>query len=315
MPSSKEKVQKLKYLIAAFYTFTHLSETKISSTIKESKRLGNEYNIKGTILFAKEGINGTICGPEVGINKLLKYLENILPKNNLDKKFSWSKQEAFKRLRIRRKKEIVTMGVPNINPTKLVGKYVDPSKWNELIEDPSTLLIDTRNDYEIGLGSFKGAINPHTRNFREFPEWVKENLKSYIEKRKPKRIAMFCTGGIRCEKATSYLLQEGFNEIHHLQGGILRYLEYVPKDKSSWQGECYVFDQRVSIDHDLKTGKYQLCHACGQPLAPEDLKKDSYIKGVQCYQCKDHFSEADKRRFADRQNQYDKRNQSNKQTN
>ncbi len=296
------------YLIAAFYKFTPLSDEEINLILREAKEFGDLYQIKGTILLAEEGINGTICGSESGVKKLFEKLESNLPEKKLDKKFSWSNEFAFKRLRVRRKKEIVTMGIPEVNPLIAVGKYVLPSKWNELIDDPSTLLIDTRNEYEIGIGTFQNALNPHTDNFREFPKWVKNHLASFLKENKPKRIAMFCTGGIRCEKASSYLIQEGFTHIHHLKGGILRYLEEVPNNQSRWQGECYVFDQRVSLNHDLGPGRYKLCHACGFPLAPEDLKKECYIPGVQCHQCKDLFNESDRKRFAERQRQYEKQN-------
>ncbi|MFM9042039.1 MAG: rhodanese-related sulfurtransferase, partial [Vulcanococcus sp.] len=221
----------------------------------------------------------------------------------LEAKFSRSEQQTFHRLKVRIKREIVTMGCPTVKPAEQVGTYVPPQQWDALIRDPSTLVVDTRNAYEVAVGSFEGAIDPGTESFREFPAWVERELRPLVEQRRPKAIAMFCTGGIRCEKSTAYLLQQGFENVHHLQGGILRYLEEMPEQESSWQGECYVFDQRVSVNHQLQPGSYRLCHACGLPVSPSDCEQPSYREGVSCPHCIDRFSDADRERFAERQKQ------------
>jgi UPF0176 protein len=204
---------------------------------------------------------------------------------------------------VRIKREIVTMGCPTVKPAEQVGTYVPPQQWDALIRDPDTLVVDTRNAYEVAVGSFVGAIDPGTESFREFPGWVERELRPLVEQRQPKAIAMFCTGGIRCEKSTAYLLQQGFTNVHHLQGGILRYLEEMPEQDSSWQGECFVFDQRVSVNHQLEPGSYSLCHACGLPLSPADREHPAYRQGVSCPHCIERFSDADRARFAERQRQ------------
>jgi UPF0176 protein len=204
---------------------------------------------------------------------------------------------------VRIKREIVTMGCPTVKPAEQVGTYVPPQQWDALIRDPDVLVVDTRNAYEVAVGTFAGAIDPGTESFREFPAWVEQELRPLVEQRQPKAIAMFCTGGIRCEKSTAYLLQQGFDNVHHLQGGILRYLEEMPEQGSSWQGECFVFDQRVSVNHQLEPGSYSLCHACGLPLSPADRELASYLEGVSCRHCLERFSDADRARFAERQHQ------------
>ncbi len=294
---------KSRNLITAFYGFTYLEKEKVDSLVELLKLNAELYQIKGTILIAEEGVNGTICGNEKAINKLIILLESHLPKNCLDKKLSWSTKQAFKRLRVRKKKEIVTIGIPQVDPLKSKGTYIEPANWNEFIDDPDTIVIDTRNKYEIGIGTFRGSLNPNTENFRDFPKWVKENLKRLIKDKKAKRIAMFCTGGIRCEKATSYLLKEGFKNVHHLHGGILKYLEEVPEENSLWEGECFVFDQRVALNHELRPGIHCMCHACGLPLTPEDMKKKTYVPGIQCGKCINKYSSEDRERFAERQRQ------------
>ena len=211
----------------------------------------------------------------------------------------------FRRFKARRKKEIVTIGDKSVDPRASVGTYVDPHDWNALIDDPETLVIDTRNHYETAIGTFSGALDPQTESFRDFPQWAEETLKPLVAEQGPKRIAMFCTGGIRCEKASSYLQQHGFGEVHHLRGGILSYLEQVPEQQSRWQGECFVFDQRVALNHRLEPGQHSLCHACGLPLSPQQRALPTYIKGVQCVHCVDRFSTADRERFAMRQRQID----------
>ena len=295
----------MKYKVAAFYNFLPITDQDISLLKNELTTLATNQELKGTILLASEGINGTICGVEIGIDLIIKKLKQILKISDVNVKYSWTDKQAFRRFKARKKKEIVTIGLNQINPTQSVGKYIKASEWNEFIEDPDTVVIDTRNEYEIKIGNFAGALNPHTSSFREFPEWVDNYLKPLLEKNPSLKIGMYCTGGIRCEKATSYLIEEGFSDVHHLEGGILKYLEDVPSEKSLWDGECFVFDQRVSLDHDLLPGSHRMCHACGLPVSPEDLKKSTYIKGVQCEGCVNKFTDSDRERFAERQRQID----------
>ncbi|MDB4486439.1 rhodanese-related sulfurtransferase, partial [Synechococcus sp. AH-707-B22] len=253
---------------------------------------------------------GTVCGPSLGVERLLALLRSQLPLGEahydcLEVKRSWNPDQVFRRFKARSKREIVTLGQPQVDPRDSVGTYVDPQDWNALIDDPDTLVIDARNTYEVAIGSFAGALNPQTESFRDFPDWVDQTLRPRVAQEGPKRIAMFCTGGIRCEKASSFLQQQGFGEVHHLRGGILRYLEEVPEQNSRWRGECFVFDQRVALNHQLERGDYCLCHACGLPVSSEQQTLPSYIKGVQCLHCIDQFTEADRRRFAMRQQQID----------
>jgi UPF0176 protein len=226
----------------------------------------------------------------------------------LEAKFSRSDIQAFHRLKVRLKREIVTMGEPQVQPylASAVGTHVPPRQWDALIADPDTLVIDTRNAYEVAIGSFEGAIDPGTATFREFPQWVERELRPLVEQRQPRAIAMFCTGGIRCEKATAYLQQQGFAGVHHLEGGILRYLEEIPEQASSWRGECFVFDKRVAVNHRLEPGEHSVCHACGLPLSPADRQLASYVAGVSCRHCLDRFSDADRQRFAERQRQMER---------
>jgi UPF0176 protein len=241
--------------------------------------------IKGTILLADEGINGTVAGPEKSILELLDYLKTdpLFEGNfkSLAHKESWSYKHPFYRMKIKLKKEIVTLGVPGVSPTKIVGTYVKPQDWNAIISDPEVVLIDTRNDYEYAIGTFKNAINPKTNTFREFPEYVK----THFDPKKHKKVAMFCTGGIRCEKASSYMMSEGFDQIYHLEGGILKYLEDIKPEESLWQGECFVFDQRVAIKHGLNVGNYDQCYACRYPLSVDDVKSEKYTPGISCPHC------------------------------
>ena len=260
--------------------------------------------------MADEGVNGTISGRQQAVEVLLEQLRQSLPLGashyeRLEVKRSWAEKPVFRRFKARRKKEIVTIGDGAIDPRSSVGTYVDPKDWNALVDDPETLVIDTRNSYETAIGTFEGSIDPGTESFRDFPRWAEQHLKPLLEENGQKRVAMFCTGGIRCEKASSYLLQHGFGEIHHLRGGILSYLEQVPEQHSRWRGECFVFDQRVALNHQLQPGDHCLCHACGFPVSPEQRILSSYIKGVQCVHCVDRFSDADRERFAMRQRQID----------
>ena len=299
-----------RLLVAAFYAFTPLDDDQREALLSALPSQARQRAVLGSVLVAKEGINGTISGPEQGVEALLEHLQQQLTLGEqhferLEVKRSWAERSVFRRFKARRKKEIVTMGVAGVDPRANVGTYVDPEHWNALVEDPDTLVIDTRNHYETAIGSFDGAIDPSTDSFRDFPHWAETTLRPLVDETAPKRIAMFCTGGIRCEKASSYLQHQGFGEVHHLRGGILKYLEQVPEEESRWRGECFVFDQRVALNHQLEPGEHSLCHACGLPLSPEQRSLPSYIKGVQCLHCIDRFSESDRQRFAMRQRQMD----------
>jgi UPF0176 protein len=271
------------YLTTAMYHFVSLPHYK---TLREPLlNFCISRDIKGTLLLANEGINGTVAGLEKSIYELLHYLKNdpLFEGNfkGLGHKESWSDKHPFYRMKVKLKKEIVTLGVPGVSPTKVVGNYVKPSDWNAIISDPEVVLIDTRNDYEFAIGSFKNALNPQTQTFREFPSYVQ----SHFNPKQHKKIAMFCTGGIRCEKASSYMMEQGFSEVYHLEGGILKYLEEVPPEESLWQGECFVFDQRVAIKHGLEVGDYDQCYACRYPLSQEDMQARKYVPGISCPHC------------------------------
>lgn len=286
-------------LVTAFYKFVHLPDYReMRDPVLSCCR---ENGIRGSILLAAEGINGTIAGPPEGIRATLDFLRNDPRLADLEHKESHvpADRETFYRMKVRLKKEIVTMGVPTVDPRASVGTYVDPQDWNRLIADPDVLLIDTRNDYEVGIGTFAGAQDPGLRSFREFPEFVRNNLDPAVHK----RVAMFCTGGIRCEKASSYLLAQGFEEVYHLKGGILKYLEEVPEEKSAWEGECYVFDNRVAVDHHLAPGSYELCYACRRPVSEQEKTSPHYRYGISCSRCIDEFTDADRKRFAERMRQ------------
>ncbi|GBF82052.1 hypothetical protein AsFPU1_3478 [Aphanothece sacrum FPU1] len=228
-----------------------------------------------------EGINGTIAGTASDIEMVINYLCNDSRFFDLETKQSFSDNLPFARMKVRLKQEIVTLGMPEINPSETVGNYVNSHDWNELISDPEVTVIDTRNTYEVDIGTFQGAINPHTHSFREFPDYVRQNL----DPNKNTKIAMFCTGGIRCEKATSFLLKQGFKEVYHLKGGILKYLEEVPQNESLWQGECFVFDERITVKHELEEGSYEMCLGCGHPISQEDKRSSEYEQGVSCPYC------------------------------
>lgn len=258
-----------------------------------------EHEIKGTLLLAAEGINGTVAGTNEAIDQLISWVKENPAFSNLVYKKSFTDKNPFYRTKVRLKKEIVTLGVEGIDPLHSVGTYVEPKDWNALISDPETLLIDTRNDYEIGIGTFKNAVNPETESFREFPAYVKQNL----DPSKQQKVAMFCTGGIRCEKSTAYLKEQGFENVYHLKGGILKYLEEVPQDESLWQGECFVFDNRVAVNHTLAKGSYDQCHACRMPITDEDKQNKHYEKGVSCPNCFDKNESDRKTRFRERENQ------------
>jgi UPF0176 protein len=264
-------------------------------------RLMQEQGVKGTLLLAREGINGTIAGSRAGIDAVLAWLKSDPRLAELDHKESYDATPPFYRSKVKLKKEIVTMGVEGIDPRRKVGTHVEPKDWNALISAPDVMLIDTRNDYEVELGTFKGAVNPRTESFREFPDYVKQHL----DPRKHRKIAMFCTGGIRCEKSTAYLKEQGFAEVYHLKGGILKYLEEVAEDTSLWQGECFVFDNRVAVNHALAKGAYAQCHACRLPITEADKLSPHYEKGVSCPRCHGTHSEAELRNLRERQKQID----------
>ena len=289
------------FLTAAFYHFVSLEN--IEQLQAFISKFCQKNNIKGTILLASEGINGTISGEGKKIQKFIEFIkEDSYFRNNfknLEHKESWASKNPFYRMKVRLKKEIVALGVDGISPTKKVGEYVNPEDWNNLINDPNTIIIDTRNNYEVDIGTFKNSINPETETFRDFPSYVDKNLKN----NKTKKVAMFCTGGIRCEKATSFMLEKGFKDVYHLKGGILKYLESIPKDESLWEGECFVFDQRVAVTHGLNEGQYDQCYACRHPLSPDELKAKQYTKGISCPYCFNKLTQKKKAGVIERQKQ------------
>lgn len=286
-----------KYIVCALYHFVILED--FESLRKPLLNIMLEHEVKGTLLLAREGINGTISGTRQGIDNVIAWLRNDDRLSKLDTKESHDDQIPFYRTRVKLKKEIVTMGIESIDPNHIVGTYIKPKDWNALISDPDVLLLDTRNDYEVAIGTFKDAINPDTTAFREFPKYIKDNL----DKDKHKKVAMFCTGGIRCEKSTAFLKTQGFDEVFHLEGGVLKYLEEVPEEDSLWEGECFVFDNRVSVNHQLEKGQYDQCHACRMPITEADKEHEHYLLGVSCHHCYNHTSELQKSRYLERQKQ------------
>ena len=285
------------YICAALYKFVELNDFEALREPLYQVMLEND--VKGTLLLAREGINGTICGTRQGIDNVLAHINADERLAGIEHKESPSDEQAFYRTKVKLKNEIVTMGVDWVDPKNTVGTYVEPEKWNDLISDPEVLLIDTRNEYEYAVGTFKGSVNPKTETFREFPEYVKEHL----DPSKHKKVAMFCTGGIRCEKSTAYLKEQGFDEVYHLKGGILKYLEMVPEETSLWDGECFVFDQRVTVKHGLEQGAYDQCYACRMPITDEEKQSEHYVKGVSCPHCYDKTTEEQKARYAERERQ------------
>lgn len=284
-------------VVCALYNFVQLDNHE---ALREPLlALMLKHHIKGTLLLAKEGINGTVASDQKGIDALMQWFAQDERLANTVTKESYVDDMPFYRSKVKLKKEIVTMGVEGIDPRHVVGTYVKPKDWNNLISDPEVLLVDTRNDYEVGIGTFKGAIDPNTKTFREFPEYVAENL----DPEKHKKVAMFCTGGIRCEKSTAYLKEQGFEDVYHLEGGILKYLEEVKPEESMWEGECFVFDNRVSVNHNLEKGEYDQCHACRRPITEEDKKHPAYKAGVSCHHCIDEYSDEQRQRFEERERQ------------
>ncbi len=284
-------------VVCAMYKFVTLDNYQDlqQPLADEMKRLG----VRGTLLLAAEGINGTVAATREGIDGLLDYLKQDPRLADISYKESYDESNPFYRTKVKLKKEIVTMGVEGIDPKRVVGTYVKPADWNALISDPDVVLVDTRNDYEVNIGTFKGALDPKTKTFREFPQYVKENL----DPAKNKKVAMFCTGGIRCEKSTAYLKEQGFDEVYHLEGGILKYLEEVPAEQSMWEGECFVFDNRVAVNHSLEKGIYDQCHACRRPITEDDKQHAHYEQGVSCHQCFDEYSDEHRERFRAREKQ------------
>ncbi|MFW2543194.1 rhodanese-related sulfurtransferase [Primorskyibacter sp. 2E107] len=285
------------FTVCALYHFTRFPDhTALRAPLLD---LCRREEITGTLLLAAEGINGTVAGPAAGIETLLRHIKGLPGCSDIEWKLSTATERPFARMKVRLKKEIVTMGQPDVDPLAKVGHYVEPAAWNALIRSPDVALIDTRNDYEVAIGTFEGAIDPQTDTFRDFPAWWEANKDRFHNK----RVAMFCTGGIRCEKSTNYLLGQGVEEVYHLKGGILKYLEEVPQQDSAWQGECFVFDGRVSVGHGLTEGPHRLCHACRRPILPEDMERPEYEHGVSCHLCAEETSEEDKARFRERQKQ------------
>lgn len=286
-------------VVAALYRFTRFTDC---ATLRGPlQRLCQERGVFGTLLLAPEGINGTIAGSSDGIADVLEHIRGLQDCADLDVKFSSAATMPFYRMKVRVKREIVTMGQPDIDPRASVGTYVEAQNWNELISDPDTILIDTRNEYEVAVGTFDGAINPSTASFREFPDWFRKERERLLGSGKQPKVAMFCTGGIRCEKSTAFLKQEGVEDVYHLKGGILKYLETISEEDSLWRGECFVFDQRVSVGHGLVEGTHELCHACRRPLSPEDLRSELYEAGVSCPAC--HAERTDEQRASYRERQ------------
>lgn len=284
-------------IVAALYKFIHLPDFReLRAPLLDVCR---KNHVRGTLLLAEEGINGTVAGTRDGIGAVLDYLRQDVRFADLEHKESRVDSMPFYRMKVKLKKEIVTMGVPAVNPRRKVGVSVDPAQWNKLISDPEVLVVDTRNQYEYAIGTFRNAVSPHTSTFREFPAFVQEKLDPHAHK----KIAMFCTGGIRCEKATSYLLEQGFNEVYHLRGGILKYLEDVKPEENLWQGECFVFDGRVAVDQNLGRGRHEMCYACRMPLTPADRNSAWYETGISCPHCHTTLTPEKRSRLQERQHQ------------
>jgi UPF0176 protein len=284
-------------VISALYKFVTLNQ--FESLRAPLLQFMQEHHIRGTLLLAREGINGTVAGNAASIAALYEWFAQQPGLENISHKESYHQSSPFNRTKVKLKKEIVTLGVEGLDPKKIVGTYVKPKDWNQLISSPDVTVIDTRNDYEVNIGTFKRAINPKTTTFREFPQYVKEHL----DPKKHKKVAMFCTGGIRCEKSTAYLKELGFDEVYHLEGGILKYLENVPQQESLWEGECFVFDDRVAVNHSLEKGMYLQCHACRFPITEEDKNRPAYVQGISCHHCADKQTELQKQRYIEREKQ------------
>ena len=287
------------YVIAALYCFVDIKA--VAELRNDVLNKFENTSMRGTLLVAAEGINGSVAGTRAEVNNLLALLKSKIDLTNIEYKESFASYNPFLRFKVKLKQEIVTIARDEVNPCELVGEYVEPEAWNDLISDPEVMVLDTRNDYEIDIGTFKGAINPKTTNFREFPQYVNDNLQQH----KQRKVAMFCTGGIRCEKASSYMLNAGFDKVYHLKGGILAYLAKIPKHQSLWQGECFVFDERVALDHNLDPGSFDQCYGCRHPITATDKESEHYVKGISCPKCYADTTLEQKSRFASRQSQID----------
>ncbi len=293
----KAKHSMTDYVVCALYKFVRLEDyTELREPLTT---LMNKHEIRGTLLLANEGINGTVASTREGIDALLAWFKQDSRLADIVYKESFDKQQPFNRTKVKLKKEIVTLGVEGIDPRHVVGTYVKPSDWNELISDPEVFVVDTRNDYEIEIGTFKNAVNPETETFRDFPEYVAQNM----DPNKHKKVAMFCTGGIRCEKSTAYMKEQGFEDVYHLEGGILKYLEEVPEEESLWEGDCYVFDNRVAVNHQLEKSGYEMCRACRLPITQDDINSADYEEGVSCPKCVGQHTDEQKARFREREKQ------------
>ncbi|GAB4539642.1 MAG: rhodanese-related sulfurtransferase [Pleurocapsa sp.] len=288
---------EMTYIVATFYKFVALEDLETQKNAIATYCI--QHDIKGTILLAAEGINGTIAGSRQGIDAVMGWLRSHPAFADLEHKESTAESLPFARMKVKLKKEIVTIGLAEVDPNQKVGRYVPPKEWNRVISDPEVVVIDTRNDYEVGIGSFKRAIDPKTQSFRQFPEYVAQNL----DPEQHPKVAMFCTGGIRCEKASSYLVSQGFKEVYHLQGGILKYLEEVPPEESLWEGECFVFDERVTVKEGLALGSYELCYACGHPISEADKNSPQYEPSISCPHCYHDLTPEKKARQEDRRRQ------------
>ena len=293
------------FLTAALYKFVELPD--YAALQAPLLACCEAHGVKGTLLLAAEGINGTIAGLEPGVRAVLAWLRSDARLAGLEHKEAWAEHIPFYRMKVRLKKEIVTMGVPDVHPALMAGQYVKPADWNELVSSPDVVLVDTRNDYEVAIGTFEGAINPATASFSELPGWVEREMLeggklAAVDGKRP-RVAMFCTGGIRCEKSTALMRSKGFDEVYHLEGGILKYLETMPQDQSRWQGECFVFDERVSVAHGLAPGQFTLCRSCRDPLSAADRTSPLYELGVSCAHCHSKTSDEQKAGYRERQRQ------------
>tara|TARA_B110000503_G_scaffold33877_1_gene55025 strand:- start:1660 stop:2649 length:990 start_codon:yes stop_codon:yes gene_type:complete len=284
-------------VVCALYKFVTLE--KFHDLRQPLLKVMEYNNIRGTLLLASEGINGTVASNRKGIDALMTWFEKDGRLGNIVTKESFEASNPFYRTKVKLKKEIVTMGVEGIDPKQVVGTYIKPKDWNALISDPDVTVVDTRNDYEVKVGTFEGALNPNTTSFREFPQYVSDHL----DPKTNKKVAMFCTGGIRCEKSTAYLKEQGFDEVYHLQGGILKYLEEVPEAETMWQGECFVFDNRVTVNHQLEKGHYDQCHACRLPITKAEQSSEKYLEGISCPHCFDKHTPEQRQRFEERQHQ------------
>ena len=285
--------------VISFYKFVNWGG--ISKRKKDLESFCKKRGILGTVILANEGINATISGRDKAINEVVEFLKADTHLHDLKPKYSYASGKTFARMKVKIKKEIVTIGVSDINPSETTGQHINNEQWNALINDPDTLVIDTRNQYEYSIGTFKNAINPETNSFREFPKWIDENLEELMIDKK--RVAMFCTGGIRCEKASSLMIKNGCDDVYQLDGGVIKYLEEVNEGESLWDGECFVFDDRVSIKQGLLEGNFSLCHACRMPINEKDIASDEYAEGISCPNCYGTHSEDRKKRFSERQKQ------------